>query len=72
MTDDNQGAIMMPDEPNTIWNEAIEAAARVVETNQEKFGGQDGTDLMPRREGNIYALAYAVAIRKLKREFPRG
>ena len=62
----------MYDASIAIWNAAIEAAAREVETKQERFGGQDGTDLMPRREGNTYALAYAVAIRKLKREFPRG
>lgn len=49
----------------SIWNDAIEAAARVIETGQETFGA-DGSSISPRYPDNVAGLAFARAIRELK------
>lgn len=52
------------------WNAAIEAAAQMIEEGQEtvsQTAEETRHYVTPRKHGNIAGLAYAAAIRELKR-----
>jgi len=51
------------------WNEAIEAAAKVVDENVEVVSsGENKRYMQQRRDGDLVSVAYATAIRLLKRD----
>jgi hypothetical protein len=50
------------------WEEAIEAAAKIIETNTILYRGEGGWALKPRMHGQSDGLYYAEAIRALRND----